>query len=161
MSNLEDLHAALLEFASCVGTALGDICSYGLTMGDSYVPFNPDPDEDCSEDDALCSQVWVRVTQVDETVGRPNWDGSSCTAQLTLGLEVGVLRCFNIPEDGEAPTATDVTTYALTAMSDMHALRCAALDCEVWDSIDVGTWLPVGPMGGQHGGTWTFTVTLP
>jgi hypothetical protein len=34
------------------------------------------------------------------------------------------------------------------------------MGCEVWQAIDAGEWLPDGPMGGQYGGTWNFTVEV-
>lgn len=150
------LHDALLAFTGCVGEAVEDICSYGLTIGDAYVPFDPDPDDDCDEDEAICSQIWVRVMSVLPRT-TDSWEGD-CASVLTLDIEVGVLRCIEIPEDGEAPTASDVMEAALQSMTDMNAIYCAAMGCEVWDSIEVGQWSPMGPMGGQYGGTWTFTV---
>lgn len=155
----ERLHEALMDFLTCVGLAVPDICSYGLTIGESYVPFDPDPDDDCEDGEAACSQIWVRVTQVTPTEAPEGWAGS-CAEEMMLGLEVGVIRCLEIPEDGEAPTATDVTTAALRAMSDMQAMKCAALNCEVWDSIEVGGWSPLGPLGGQVGGVLSFTVVI-
>jgi hypothetical protein len=87
------------------------------------------------------------------------WDGD-CALTLRLDLEVGVLRCIEIEEDGEAPTASDVLAAAVQAMTDMNAILCAAMACEVWDAINVGQWTPSGPLGGQYGGTWTFTVEI-
>lgn len=152
------LHEALLGFTGCIGEAVPDVCSYGLTIGETYVPFDPDPDEDCDAEDSACSQLWVRVTTITPT---PNssWEGT-CALELQIGLEVGVLRCVEIPDDGEAPTASGVMIDALQAMSDMRAILCAAMDCEVWSSITVGTWTPSGPFSGQYGGIWTFTATL-
>ena len=160
------LHTALLSFTSRVGLALPDICSYGLTVGQSYVPFNPDPEDDCDDEEAMCSQVWVRVVDINEQRGTESWDGGSCAPTLNLTLEVGVLRCFVIPEDGEAPTATEVTAAGLRAMSDMIALRCAALDQSEtddavdFDSVSAEGWSPSGPSGGQYGGSWLFSASL-
>lgn len=159
VSGNERLHDALLSFTGCVGEAVADICSYGLTIGETYVPFRPDPEDDCEEDEEFCSQVWVRVTDISVSGGTEGWAGT-CSASLTVGLEVGVVRCISIPEGGEAPEASDVMVAALQAMTDMNAIYCAAMSCEVWDSINVGVWMPSGPQGGQVGGTWTFDVEL-
>lgn len=159
----ERLHEALVEFTACIGNALEGVCSYGFTIGEAYVPFDMDPDEDCddSEDDVSCSQAWVRVASVvPQSGGVEGFGGQDCYLTLSLDLEVGVLRCLEIPEDGEAPTTTDVLLAGLQAMDDMNAMLCAALGCEVWDSISVGQWQPVGPLGGQYGGIWTFTVEV-
>ena len=155
----EKINNALVAFTGCIGEALADICSYGLTIGDSYVPFDPDPDDECDEDEAACSQMWVRVTGVDPDTTE-SFDGDDCTSVMVIGLEVGVLRCIEIPEGGEAPLASDVLVAATQAMDDMNTIYCAALACEVWDAINIGSWTPAGPMGGQYGGVWTFTVEV-
>lgn len=151
---------ALTEFTGCVGEALDDICSYGLTIGETYVPFDPDEDDDtCEAEEAMCSQVWVRVTEVN-----PNqsdcWGTEDCEFTLSIGLEVGVLRCIEIASGGEAPSTSEVLAAAMQAMSDMRALYRAAMSCDVWDGLDAGQWSPSGPLGGQYGGTWTFTAEV-
>lgn len=167
------LHEALVQFTTCIGNAVMDVCSFGLTMGDAYVPFDPDPDEDCDDDvvdGMLCSQLWVRVMGVNpKDVGDVGFGGQDCSLTLTMDLEVGVLRCIEIPEDGEAPNTTQVLTGALQSMSDMNDILCAALSCgateedpeaRVFDEIIVGSWAPLGPLGGQAGGVWHFTVEI-
>lgn len=152
------LNDALVQFTGCVAAAVPDICSYGLTIGESYVPFDPDEDDECDADEVMCSQLWVRVTSI-MPQAQESW-GGDCAATLQIGLEVGVLRCLDIPEDGEAPTATDVLVAAMQANSDMAAIYCAAMSCDVPDfsSITSQGWTPEGPLGGQYGGVWNFTV---
>lgn len=158
------LNTALVAFTGCVGESLDDLCSYGLTIGETYVPFDQDEDEeDCSDDDGyICSQAWVRVESA-TAPGNPSWDGQ-CATGLQLVLEVGVKRCFQI--EAEAPTASDVMGAALQSMDDMNRILCAALSCEdadgqpVFDSIQSNEWVPMGPLGGEYGGIWIFTVTL-
>lgn len=156
----ERLHDALIEFTGCIGNALEGVCSYGLTIGEVYVPFDPDEEDECEEDEAICSQAWVRVDGVTPAPMEPSFDGTDCAVVLRIGLEVGVLRCVEIPDKGEAPTASDVLIAAMQSMSDMLAIQCAAFSCEVWSSIELGEWTPSGPLGGQYGGIWTFTVEL-
>lgn len=152
------LNEALVAFTGCIGEALEDICSYSLTIGESYVPFAPDEDDDCDDGEEQCSQAWVRVTDVTPTSSE-GWD-DDCATVLRIGLEVGVLRCIEIPEDGEAPTGLDVMAAAMQSMTDMNVIYCAAMACEVWESIESGQWSPEGPLGGQYGGMWTFTVEV-
>lgn len=158
------LNDALVTFTGCVGDAFDDICTYGLTIGDTYVPFDPDEDEADAEecDDYGCSQVWVRVDNINVPPSA-GWD-NGCATTLRLEVEVGVVRCFDIPEDGAAPTASDVLGYAMQAMTDMNTILCAAMSCEAventFDSIDAGVWMPIGPIGGQYGGSWTFMIDL-
>lgn len=156
------LNDALIQFTGCIGSAFDDICTYGLTVGDTYVPFDPDEDEADSEDcdEYGCSQVWVRVENVN-AITPDSWD-NGCSMTFRIELEVGIVRCFDIPEDGEAPTATQVLAAATQAMSDMNTILCAAMGCDTvegqFDSIVAGTWLPIGPIGGQYGGSWAFTI---
>lgn len=150
---------ALTAFTGAIGEAIPDVCSYGLTIGETYVPFDPDPDDEgCDEEDAMCSQIWVRVTSVD--VDQPESWGNDCASTMNIGLEVGILRCIEIESGGEAPTASEVLAASMQSMTDMRAMYCAAMSTEVWDGIDVGQWSPIGPMGGQYGGAWTFTVEV-
>lgn len=159
VSPADALNEALLQFAACVGTSVPDICTYSLTIGDTYTPFEADDEDECDEGAAMCSQIWVRVSNIGVVdPGQGGWGGNSCAVMLSLTLEVGVLRCIEVPEEGDPPTATDVMLAATQSMDDMNRILCAAMSCEVWDSIDVGTWTPAGPLGGQYGGIWTFTV---
>lgn len=156
------LHAGLIGIMLSIGSAI-DVCSYGLVIGDSYVPFDPDEDEcqDDEGDDATCEQVWVRVAQVTPTGGVDTFRGM-CGQEMQLALEVGVLRCIETPEQGEAPRASDMLAAVLQSMDDMNAIYRGAMgvDDDLFDEIIAGEWTPVGPMGGQYGGIWTFTVTI-
>lgn len=156
----EVLHDALLGFTGCIGAGLEDLCSYGLTIGEAYVPFDPDPEDNCDEEDVQCSQAWVRVMGVAPAPGGTEGWGGECDQILRMDLEVGIIRCVDVPEGGEAPTASDVLVAAMQAMTDMNAIYTAAMACEVWDAIYVGEWSPLGPLGGQYGGTWTFSVDI-
>lgn len=158
------LHAALVEFTYCIGSALEGICSWGLTIGDSYVPFNPDDGEceDPNDEDVSCSQAWVRVMGVTPVpTGDTGMSGDMCDIMLQADIEVGVLRCLDVAEGGEAPTAMEMLAASLQAMTDMTAVHRAAMACEVWGSIITNQWAPVGPLGAQYGGIWVFTVELP
>lgn len=151
------LNVSLVAFTGCVGSSVEDICTYSLTIGEAYVPFDPDPEDECEQEDT-CAQVWVRVAAIDPK-GQDSWEGD-CATTMSIDLEVGVLRCFDIPEDGEAPTASQVLAAAMQSMEDMNSIYCAAMNCEVWNAINSGIWTPMGPLGGQFGGVWTFTVEI-
>lgn len=159
-SPADALNDALAEFTSCICLALPDICSCSLTIGQSYVPFRPDEDDECEDEEEACSQAWVRLVSSQPAESSVSGWGGDCSLVMTLTLEVGVLRCFPVEEDGEAPTGTDVMAAAFQSNDDMQTILCAALGCEVWDSLSVGQWSPIGPLGGQYGGTWTFTVEV-
>jgi len=162
------INHALVEFTGCIGTSLDEICSYSLTFGEVYVPFVPNEDDDCDTEDD-CNQAWVRVTDITVAYDEKGWDASpggdgtcegTCGGTFVVGLEVGVLRCYEVPEGGEAPTAELVLASAMQSMEDMSAIFGAAMNCQVWESIVPGQWQPEGPLGGQYGGFWNFTVEL-
>lgn len=160
-SPADNLNDSLIAFLQCVHTAVPDVCTSSVTIGQSYVPFDPDEDEDCDADEAVCSQLWVRVMNVTPLFQQASFaGGDGCSTSLQLTLEVGILRCIEIPEGGEAPSATDVLVASQIAMDDMMAIHCAATECDVFDSISTGQWSPSGPLGGQFGGIWTFTVEV-
>lgn len=155
------LNAALIAFTGCISEAFDDLCSCVLTYGDSYLPVLPDEDDEgCDEEEVLCSQAWVRVSDIAPSPNGIDAWGGDCSIELSVNLEVGVLRCVTIPEGGEAPTVSDALEAAVQANKDMQTILCAALNCDVWGSINVGQWQPSGPLGGQYGGVWSFTVTV-
>jgi hypothetical protein len=162
----ERLENGLVALAAAVGNAL-KVCSYGLTIGEAYVPFDPDDEDECEPEETedgellMCEQAWVRVASVQPISGGVSaLDGEACDSVLRLELEVGVLRCIEVPQGGEAPKASDVLVAAIQSMRDMQAIRRAAENTEVWDALIVGQWVPNGPLGGQYGGVWTFTVEV-
>lgn len=163
------INASLVGFTGCIGTALDDICSYSLVFGEVYVPFIPDEDDECDTDDD-CNQAWVRVTDIQVVYNDKGFDSTpgdgdetcegECGGTFRIGLEVGVLRCYEVPENGEAPTASLVLASAMQSMEDMSKIYQAAMNCAVWQAIETGPWQPEGPLGGQYGGFWAFTVEL-
>lgn len=168
------LTTGLLNVAMSVGAALDDLCSYGLTVGESYVPFDPDPeDEDCGHDEGGCSQAWVRVMSISDrllTEEGGDWsegdldsadEDGDCSCGFVVDFEVGAIRCFPTADGGAAPTATEVLLASGQTMDDMAAIRCAVMNTK-WPgaSLEVGQWVPMGPAGMMYGGVWTFTVTV-
>lgn len=153
------INEALVGFTGCLGDAFDDLCTYGFIVGDSYAPFAPDPEEEAGCEDDDCSTLWVRVTSINP-LSTEGFDGGDCAMSMRVNLEVGILRCVEVVAEGESPTATEVLTYAMQAMKDMNKILCAAMDCEVWDAINVGEWEPLGPLGGEYGGTWSFSAEL-
>lgn len=155
----ERLQNALLAFTHAVCGTLEHVCSYGLTIGESYVPFDPDDEDDCEDEEVHCTQAWVRVAGVTASGGIDSF-GGACAVVLRMDLEVGILRCIEVEEGGEAPKAGDVLVAAMQSMRDMNSIYREAIGLEVWDAIYPGQWVPNGPAGGQYGGIWMFTVEL-
>lgn len=158
----ENIQMAFAAFVSCIADAFPDVCSVGMTIGSEYVPFRPDPDDDCEDDEddeEFCTQVWVRFTGA-AVSGSTGFDGGFCGSEMEMGVEVGIYRCFEMDEDGEAPTATQMFEAALQSIEDQATILCAANACDVWSKIVAGQWTPLGPQGYQYGGQWSFTTWL-
>lgn len=163
-TQVELLNNALFTFTACISTALNDVCSWGITIGEQYVPFDPDDEDNCGTEEAGCTQLWTRVIDVTPTAIPDSFGGTGCAMDLRISVEVGILRCIELHEGGEAPTATEVHVASMQSMEDMQNILCAALNCkdeddkDIFSAITVGQWQPIGPLGGQYGGTWTFTL---
>lgn len=162
--NAGKIMSALTDMAECVGKGLDYVCSWSVMFTEMYVPFEPSLGEDgadpCDDEEAPCSQAWVRVSAV-TPLAEESWAGpGGCAMALRLNIEVGVSRCLDIPEGAEAYPEEEIFLSAFQSARDMNAILCAAMGCEVWDRLEAGAWTPVGPMGGFYGGEWTFTADI-
>ena len=154
--SITDSMAALL---GCLDLAVPDVCSFGWTVGEAYVPFDPDPDEQCADDDVMCSRVWLRVGGI-ATDSAGSGFGQTVQGDFSLNLEVGINRCFDIPEGGQAPTASEVLEAAAKSMDDMDRILCAVVNCQAFNDVVPLSWTPDGPLGGIYGGIWNFQVDI-
>lgn len=124
------------------------------------------PGEAAPLDYAECGgMLWVRLatsapsTQFPSPESRPN----VCAQTLAHQLEIGLMRPSPIPEDTlgnfELPTDEDHSAAADRQMDDMEAIYRgivrAARDIEM---VSIGSYTPVGPVGGTVGGMWTLAV---
>ena len=80
-------------------------------------------------------------------------------------LAVGRVQCVAVMTDsGKAPPAAQVSSDALKVVTDMREMLTAIL-CDVPElsgvkRVKLGSWSPLGPLGGCAGGQWTLTVEL-
>jgi len=162
-ANFDDtLMDLLVTFAAEACGQMDGLCTYGLTIGETYVPFDPDEEDECphGENRWECSEGWVRVVGIVPT-GTVEGMNGQCVASLRITLEVGVLRCFPTPDNGEAPSASDVFLGVEQSMTDMTTMYRGAMRTQPqWDALSAGQWRPMGPAGLQYGGQWTFTADL-
>ena len=113
---------------------------------------------DCEGDD--CSGfAYVRlVTSYPSDEFPLQSDGVLCSYPITHQLEVGVVRCIAVEDEGELPTKDELTLIALEQMEDQAALRYAINNAAPrMNSLD--NWVPEGPQGGCIGGHWTLYVS--
>lgn len=112
--------------------------------------------------------AWVRLMGSYSSTDFPSPDnGLGCVAPLATDLEVGVLRCAPSPNkmSRTMPTVSEQEESARVATADMMAMRRAINCCfgkngQVrFRDVAMGSYSPVGPMGGVSGGQWTLTVS--
>lgn len=75
-----------------------------------------------------------------------------CTRPVSWLVEVGALRCFPQPPDGELPDAVALSEVSLRQAMDAKALWTAIKCCGLDMAIEA--YRPVGPGGGCVGGFW-------
>lgn len=124
------------------------------------------PGEAAPLDYAECGgMLWVRLVTGAQTTQFPNPEQrpNVCASTLAFNVEVGLMRPSPIPEDilgdFELPSDKDHTDATDRQLDDMEAVHRglvrAARDIEM---VSIGSYTPVGPVGGTVGGLWTLTV---
>lgn len=156
----ELINAALAALAGCVCSELeqdGDFCFCGVSLGDEYIAMSGVGD--CED---KCGEAWVRLVSanVGDILGQPQDVINNCSSPLSLTLEVGVLRCFKMEDDGEAPTQRDLLCAATEQINDMVTIKRAVGCCDHFTDVLFSSWTPMGPTGGLVGGAWTVVAGL-
>jgi hypothetical protein len=114
-------------------------------------------------DDCCDGQLHARVIQLvphTSSSTRPA-AGPPCGVEYWIAtIALGVIRCaHSLNDDGSAPTDAEVSSDGQQMLADMAELQQVVL-CSP-DTWQVLQWLPAGPLGGCHGGEWTFQVKVP
>lgn len=129
-------------------------CFCGVMPGDSWYDMTT-PGEDTG-------QAWVRLANMYPATnfGEPDTSLSNCTKGTGIELEIGVIRCFEIPDNGENPSQELLLELLDKQVIDAGALRTAVECCEHFEDYSLGVWSPIGPLGGIYGGVWTLTAQV-
>lgn len=165
MSHSYDL---LCSLAACVCAELTptgrpgpDLCFCGVLPGDIADAGLAGLDGNCEDG---CGMAWVRLESAYPavSVGQVSTDENSCGTYLGLDIEIGTLRCIELGEDGEPPSAAAFETAVRQQLSDMEAVRRAVKCCDSLRDLDylLGVYAPAGPQGGVAGGVWTVSVLI-
>lgn len=112
---------------------------------------------DCDGD----GMAWVRL--VNAGPFPPQAAPTPCGTRMAFTLEMGVVRTFEMPEDGEAPSDEEYLAMVKLQAADMAAMRravCRFLDRDEDYQVALGPYLPQGPNGGMVGGTWQLSVVV-
>jgi hypothetical protein len=149
----------------------GPVCQCCLAPGNT-LPMDYCGGDECDtcNDGSCTGQAAVNVLQIYPTTQFPTpaVDARRCaTYSWAALLSMTVFRCAAVQDEKGCPPPCDAQTHdALVAWSDAEAMHRAVLCCflEGRDPCDadlvIGTWTPVGPDGGCHGGTLTVTVPV-
>lgn len=91
---------------------------------------------------------------------------AACPQAWDVGLVFSVVRCVATSDDnGNPPPPEVLVSDELQILADTQELsrQILALDETVPAVMRVmlGTWAPLGPMGGCAGGAWSATVSIP
>lgn len=112
------------------------------------------------ECDTRNGMAWVRLssTYPAASIGIVDQTPGSCSAGVGYDIEVGVLR--RMPLDAEPADEAEVLAVADLQMDDMESARRAILCCTAFRKKDaiLGTYTPIGPLGGTVGGSWTLHI---
>lgn len=151
----DDLYSRLTELAACLCATIdgGDkMCFCGVMPGSDWYDLT-------GECEGRCGMAWVRLAGAYPSFTLPTPVTTlQCDAPIALQVEMGVVRCFDAPDSGQAPTAAQLATLMAQQHKDMLDMRKAVLCCDSFDEYIFATWAPIGPEGGIYGGTWGVVV---
>lgn len=153
---LNIVHAALVVELREAGLD-EDLCANAIYPGES-VPGDYGV-ESCG------GMAWVRLASANPTATfpAPVATPDNCNYTLAFPLEMGVMRPSPIPDgtlnEVELPGDEAHNEAAHKQFADLHAMHRAIKRAqEDIEMLVIGTYTPVGPVGGIVGGTWTLTV---
>lgn len=110
--------------------------------------------------ETACGAAWVRLGQAypSTSIGAADLTPGNCNKGTGLDVELGVMRCMDV---SEIPSTTESLTDSVKLQTaDMLAMLKAIRCCSTLESQDfiLGTYNPIGPLGGMVGGSWTIYV---
>lgn len=157
------LYVRLTDLAACLCAQIQesgepDVCFCGVIPGDAAVA---DHAGDC---EVKCGMAWVRLSNSYPVtgVGIPDETAGNCGSSMGLEVEVGILRCLEIPADGSPPPPPAMSEAVRLQSADLMTIWRAVMCCEAINSKDVriGEYRPMGPLGGLYGGAFTISTVL-
>lgn len=152
----------VLGYVECLRDEFPEICAAGWTVGETLVPFAPDEDAECEDEDeeGMCSYLGLRIAGINYESGSVGWGGQCVPGSATISLELVIMRCFPTADNGEAPTATEVTASAIESMEDRARAANAIQCCPSGEFLGIQSWSPMGPSGLQFGGRLMFSIRV-
>lgn len=160
----ESIFDRLVALAACVCVQLAEdspdleLCFCGVLPGEGVAAAYG-----FTEDGHCGGMAWVRMgnTYPSQGVGIPSALVGNCNFELSITIEVGVLRAVEFGDDqGNMPSAEELLGQSAQQYKDMVSLLAAIQCCDALPSKDyiLGNFTPTGPLGGLLGGRWNLTL---
>jgi hypothetical protein len=151
---LDDLSICLC--AQILTDGLPPTCFCGVMPGSEVAL---DYAGDC---DDVCGMAWVRLitTYPSVSVGAAAERPGNCAMGIGVDVEVGVVRCLDAGDEGEAPSPESMAESARLQAADMLAMWRAIACCRTSKDWIMGQYQPYGPEGGMVGGTFQIAMTV-
>lgn len=180
MTTLSDnpVRRIMTDLAACLSNQIRDAdngvarpCTVTIVPGDSVLPeyqgeCDDEVDPDYPDQAFDCGLAWVRLMNLYPASApgvRADTAGTCVASTLGFDLNIGLTRCFELPED---PTTTlspqQLADSTWAQLADGLIIRKAIMCCESLESDNstLGTYSPIGPIGGLLGGSWSISVSL-
>jgi hypothetical protein len=153
--------AILAELAGCLCNQIttdgaDPVCFCGVVAGDSVAV------DYTTECDDACGMAWVRlVTAVPANgFGIQNTNAGNCGSALGIDIEMGMARCFPVPDGGEPPEVSAHLAVTAQVNADMMVMRRAIACCPGSRDWVIDGYTPFGPQGGAVGGFWNLSLMI-
>lgn len=155
----------MASLATCLCATLAEEgapqpCFCGVLPGEIAVADYATGCDDASKD----GMAWVRLTTAypAKGVGRVSEDVGNCGTELGVEFEMGILRCFPVPDDGEAPSPEEMLAAAEQQHHDLLIMRKALFCCDALpnNSYILSAYRPSGPLGGVYGGSFGIMLVI-
>ncbi len=153
----------LCDLASCLCAELDDgeeLCFCGVLPGELVLA-----DLAGYECGQACGMAWVRMASAypSTIIGEADTTQMNCDKMLGLDIEIGVYRCVaDLDDPTVVPEPARLIEVSDLAIEDMLAMRRAVHCCSALadQGYSLGLYVPLGPVGGIAGGTWTVFTSI-
>lgn len=156
------LYQRLFDLADCLCAQIETderppVCFCGVIPGEAVIA---DGIDGCA--DGLCGIAWVRLVSAQHVVGVGVRDerAGNCGSEVGMEVELGILRCYPINEDGSPLSIEEQAAAAEVQFMDTDTICRAVMCCPSLQSKDfiMRGYTPMGPLGGVVGGYWTISM---
>lgn len=151
----------MVELLNCLGNELAMTTS-GMTCWHGIAPGADTALAGCAScDEGRCGVSWIRLVSIfqSDTFPSPS-EWSKCGTPLAYELEMGVVRCMPLEQDGSDPDPDVMLETTLIQLEDQQAMFKAIQCCLDVKGVlvSIAPYEPQGPDGGCVGGLYGLTI---